>query len=114
MRNIEIPSDAKCLIVGSDLVARACKDEEDARFTIACIVSDKVYEDLGGDEEFLYGEDGELLPDEEIIDKVDDILALGEEHGICYQTEKGLWAYASDETPHANIEYTIYSISTGI
>ena len=97
-------------IVGTDASLRFTPTLDKAKETIANVISDIVYEELGGDDEFLYDEDGNELPDEEIVDKIDEILELGEENNLCYQDDDELWCYSGDEDGYGALLWNIYAI----
>lgn len=97
-------------IVGTDASLRFEPTLDKAKDTIANVISDIVYEELGGDDEFLYDEDGNELPDEEIVDKVNEILELGEENHLCYQDKDGLWCYSGDEDGYGTLLWNIYKL----
>lgn len=74
-----------------------CESREEAERNA---LSDLVYDALGGDDEFLYDEEGEPLEDNEIVDDIDEIIGLGEEADICGKDEEGYWFDNEDQVIH--------------
>lgn len=97
------------IIAGSDTSLHFALTEDAAKNIIDSIISDMVYQKLGGDDEFLYDEEGNILPDEQIIDSIDEILELGQDAGICYIDENNNWAYAGDAVDY-KLQFSVYQI----
>ena len=98
------------IIVDTEMNIHFALTEEIAENIIESVVSDLVYQELGGDDEFLYDDNGDMLPDEEIIDSVIDILKLGEEAHLCYIDENENWAYLGDGDGKGELRLSVYKL----